>query len=291
MLEWFVLPWTGIERFQTFHAHLPCHWSSTNCPSMHDIVTSIQKTRELRECHVCLQSPGLRAPLQSVESVVYSHLSALSVHAVGTLISSFLDHISAPLLTDLTIKVCPPPSSERTKKLAPGCIPELCSHFIQQCESPLVSLRIEYAVLASDSLACILQAAPTLSEIDLKNCGGLTNKVIESLAVIPGAELDSILGPLLRTLSIDGQLEFEPDIFVEMVESRWEVYPFASIQLCWLATGNEIRNKKWKEASVLVTEYLERYSTLGLKLTASVEDPGMSLLMGFPWEEDLLSLS
>ncbi|KAF8870198.1 hypothetical protein CPB85DRAFT_1462211 [Mucidula mucida] len=176
MLEWFVLPWTGIEHFQTFHAHLPCHWSSTNCPSMHEIVTSIQKTRELRECHVCLQSPGLRAPLQSVESVVYSHLSALSVHAVGTLISSFLDHISAPLLTDLTIKVCPPPSSERTKKLAPGYIPELCSHFIQQCESPLVSLRIEYAVLASDSLACILQAAPTLSEIDLKNCGGLNKQ-------------------------------------------------------------------------------------------------------------------
>ncbi|KAF9016267.1 hypothetical protein BDZ89DRAFT_1166350 [Hymenopellis radicata] len=275
ILEWFVLPWKNIERVRTFHADL--RWS--NCPNMHDIVTSIQKTSQLRECHVCLQSPGARGPLQNVERVAYSQLTALSVQAVDTLISSFLDHISAPLLSHLAIKVCPPPSTTR-KKLAPGDIPKACSRFIHQCKPPLVSLCIEDEVLASDSLVSILQAAPTLSEIDLKNCGGLTNKVIGSLAVIPGSPLASILGPHLRTLSISGQLDFDPDIFVEMVESRWEVYPFASIQLCWLATGNRKKALKRNEAA-LVAEYLELYCTLGLKLTVSVEDPEMDWAMDF----------
>ncbi|KAF9019517.1 hypothetical protein BDZ89DRAFT_1116699 [Hymenopellis radicata] len=270
-LHFFALPWKAIQTFRTEHAYLS-GYTYFNGSQPLQVLQVLKLAPHVRECHVRVESgrspPDTEEELEGLP-IICSHLSTLSVKiwplADTHPVQETLEGIEAPALSKLFIETA---GDSLKKPRDTAATFAAIQEFIQRSQAPLTTLHFSHGELAPDDVLRFLPLTPLLSELRLIDCGGLTNEVIEALTIKPDAPESLSLVPRLKTLHISGSLDFEPEVFTEMVKSRWKSTPLTTLDLGWFS-GGEIVMEADQSQSEHVLRELSPYCMQGLILFTS----------------------
>ncbi|KAK0429724.1 hypothetical protein EV421DRAFT_517155 [Armillaria borealis] len=142
---------------------------------------------------------------------------------------------------------------------------------IERSHSPLTSLYFGNGEILKDDLIHILSSTPTLQDLRLTQTRGITDEVLNHLArrvdTESGSQVPALI-PHLHTLHLSSYLDFQVEVYVQMVESRWTCHPrhLKSVHLS---------NKYWKanggvgEAAILALSRLAALRSEGLDVVTS----------------------
>ncbi|KAK0218070.1 hypothetical protein IW262DRAFT_1114754 [Armillaria fumosa] len=196
-----------------------------------------------------------------------SELHSLTLSS-GTLdspvmIPSILNSLTLPSLLDLSV-ACFPGSIPPDQAGAFTSIRQL----IERSHSPLTSLHFHNGPIEDDDLIHILFNTPTLQDLRLTTTDGITDEVLNHLARRVDTASDSqipALVPHLHTLHFSGCLNFEEEVYVQMIESRWTCHPrhLQSVDLLnyvWEYDGG------LEEAGILALSRLDALRSEGLNV-------------------------
>ncbi len=148
-------------------------------------------------------------------------------------------------------------------------------HLIERSQSPLTYLHFDNGEIIKDDLIRILSSTPTLQVLQLKNVGGeITDEVVNDLARRVDTESGSpvpALVPHLHTLHLSGQLDFQVELYVGMVESRWTCHPryLKSVDICRFVDRR--REREQEEVNILALSRLDVLVSEGLDVTVSTQ--------------------
>ncbi|KAK0429717.1 hypothetical protein EV421DRAFT_517018 [Armillaria borealis] len=186
------------------------------------------------------------------------------------LIPFVLNPLKLPALLDLTVG-CLSGCASRDKDTTFTSI----RHLIERSQSPLTSLHFDNGEIIENDLIHILSSTPTLQVLRLKNGGGgITDEVVNDLARRVDTESRSpvpALVPHLHTLQLSGQLDFQVELYVGMVESRWTCHPhhLKSVDICRFMGWR--REREEEEANILALSRLDVLVSEGLDVTVSTQ--------------------
>ncbi len=161
-----------------------------------------------------------------------------------------LNSLKLPALLDLSI-TCLKGFDSRDQDTTFTSIRQL----IERSQSPLTSLHFDNGEILKDDLIHILSRTPTLQVLQLENVGGgITDEVLNDLVYRVDTESRSPVPafvPHLHTLHLSGQLDFQVEVFVGMVESRWMCHPrhLKSVDICRFVDRR--REKEERETNIL----------------------------------------
>ncbi|KAK0432857.1 hypothetical protein EV421DRAFT_1453386 [Armillaria borealis] len=263
------IPWHQITQFTYVHSQVG------HGPPAHRVLDILKLMSRLSVCHFSLDLQSLTTEV--VEEVSLSRLISLtltSVYRQGVdlppVIPFVLNSFKLPALSDLTV-TCLSGFASRDQVTTFTSIRDL----IERSQSPLTSLHFDNGEIIKDDLIHILSRTPTLQDLRLTTVGGgITDEVVNELARRVDTESGSAvpaLVPHLHTLHLSGQLDFQVELYVAMVESRWTCHPrhLKSVEVCRFVDRR--REREEKEANILALSRLDVLVSEGLDVTVSTQ--------------------
>ncbi len=262
------LPWHQITHFTSGHTLVG------QSPPAHRVLDILKMMSRLSICRFSLDLQSLTTDV--VEEMTLSQLNSLTLTSVyrqgfdfPPVIPFVLNSLKLPALSDLTVD-CLSRCASRDQATTFTSIRQL----IERSHSPLTSLYFDNGEILKDDFMYILSSTPTLQDLRLTSTKGITDEVLEHLARRVDAESDSqvpVLVPLLHTLHLSGQLDFQVEIYVGMVESRWTCHPWhlKSVDICRFVDRRTERGEE--EANILALSRLDVLVSEGLDVTVSTQ--------------------
>ncbi|KAK0432859.1 hypothetical protein EV421DRAFT_2040463 [Armillaria borealis] len=265
------LPWHQITHFTNMHVEAGC-----GLPA-HRALDVFKMMSLLSVCYLSLDL--YPSSIEVVEEITLSKLHSLTLSSkyqegfgLPPVIPFVLNSLKLPALLDLSV-TCLFYHGPRDQDTTFTSIRQL----IERSHSPLTSLYFDNGDLMEDDLIHILSNTPTLQDLRLtKVDGGITDEVLNHLARRVDTEPDSqvpALVPHLHTLHLSGYLNFQMEVYVQMVERRWACHPrhLKSVEICrtlrqWWYDDPE------EEANVLTLSRLDDLEWEGLHVVMSTED-------------------
>ncbi|KAK0429727.1 hypothetical protein EV421DRAFT_1946429 [Armillaria borealis] len=262
------LPWHQITHFTSGHTLVG------QGPPAHRVLDILKMMSRLSVCRFSLDLQSLTTDV--VEEMTLSQLNSLtliSVYRQGfnfpPVIPFVLNSLKLPALSDLKV-YCLSRCTSRDQVTTFTSIRQL----IERSHSPLTSLYFNNGEILKDDFMYILSNMPTLQDLQLTSTKGITDEVLEHLARRVDAESDSqvpVLVPHLHTLHLSGQLDFQVELYVGMVESRWTCHPrhLKSVDICRFVDRRTERGEE--EANILALSKLDVLVSEGLDATVSTQ--------------------
>ncbi|KAK0188805.1 hypothetical protein F5146DRAFT_1056744 [Armillaria mellea] len=260
-------PWHQITLFICVHSQVG------HGPPVHRVLDILKMMSRLSVCRLSVDLQHLTTEV--MEETTLSHLHSLTLSSVyrqgfnfPPVIPFVLNSLKLPALLDLSV-FCLETFGSRDQDTTFTSIRQL----IECSQSPLTSLHFNNGEILKDDLLHIISNTPTLQDLRLKNVGGgITDEVVNELARIIDTESGPpvpALVPHLHTLHLSGQLDFQAEVFVGMVESRWTCHPqhLKSVNICEFVDGRREREKE--KANVLAFSRLDVLE--GLDVTVSTQ--------------------
>ncbi|KAK0483977.1 hypothetical protein IW261DRAFT_1591970 [Armillaria novae-zelandiae] len=261
------LPYHQITRYSTYHVfHRYCNPG----PATSDILGVLAKLENLEECDLrCeLRSTQLEEVIpRTCPKLQTLTLSSWAYVYPRSVLAQLLDNLVIPRVSALKVECCVDEGHKRDTEKTFTAIWGI----IRRSQSPLTIFHFTHgSIYETDLLGFFRSASSTLREVKLLDVGpiALTDGILAPL-VISDADADNVLLPRLHTLHISGKMEFDANLFVEMVVSRWtcELRSFQrlrTIQLCRVFDSNNKDREIGEISRALVLTKLEKYSTEGL---------------------------
>ncbi|PBK60456.1 hypothetical protein ARMSODRAFT_966045 [Armillaria solidipes] len=262
------LPWHQITHFTSGHTLVG------QSPPAHRVLDILKMMSRLSVCRFSLDLQSLTTDV--VEEMTLSQLNSLTLTSVyrqgfnfPPVIPFVLNSLKLPALSDLTVD-CLFRCASRDQATTFTSIRQL----IERSHSPLTSLYFDNGEILKDDFMYILSSTPTLQDLRLTSTEGITDEVLEHLARRVDAESDSqvpVLVPHLHTLHLSGQLDFQVELYVGMVESRWTCHPrhLKSVDICRFVDRRTERGEE--EANILALSRLDVLVSEGLDVTVSTQ--------------------
>ncbi|KAK0497166.1 hypothetical protein EDD18DRAFT_1160958 [Armillaria luteobubalina] len=257
-----VLPWHQITHFTNIHGVAGRGLSPPRALSILRMMSCVS---------VCHLSLDLQFWLTGdVGQTTLSQLHSLTLSSVyrpcfglPSVIPSVLDSLILPTLLDLSVTCL----LGGIPLDLPGTFTSI-HQLIKRSHSPLTSLHFHNGAIVDDDLIHVLFSTPTLQDLRLTMTDGITDEVLNHLARRVDTASDSqipALVPRLHTLHLSGYLNFEEEVYVQMIESRWTCHPrhLKSVDLL---------NEYWKayggvgEAGILALSRLDALQSEGLNV-------------------------
>ncbi|KAK0196814.1 hypothetical protein F5146DRAFT_1013029 [Armillaria mellea] len=260
------LPCHQITHYSTYHFfHRYCNPG----PATSDILDILSKSTNLEECDlrcelrstqvegsIPLFCPNLRTLTLSSWAYVYPR----------SVLAQLLDNLVIPHVSILKVDCCVDEGHERDTEKTFTAIRRI----IGRSKSPLAVFHFTHGDIdEEDLLGFFRSVSSTLQEVRLIDVGpmALTDGILAPLVI---SDADNVLLPRLRILHISGEMQFDANLFVEMMESRWtcklpSLQRLRTIKLCRVFDSNKDR-EVWEIGRALAWSKLEKYSTEGLEL-------------------------
>ncbi|KAK0432850.1 hypothetical protein EV421DRAFT_2023763 [Armillaria borealis] len=260
------LPWHQITHFTNMYSQVG------HRPPAHHVLDILKATSLLSVCHFSLDLYSLSNEVVKETTLSQLHSLALaSVYRQGfgfpPVIPFVLNSLKLPALLDLSVK-CLSSFASRDQDTTFTSI----RHLLERSHSPLTSLHFNNGEILKDDVIHILSSTPTLQDLRLTNVGrGITDEVVNDLARRADTESGSRVPafvPHLHTLHLSGQLNFQVEVFVGMVESRWTCHPrhLRSVEVCRFVDRR--REREEEEANILALSRLDVLVSEGLDVTS-----------------------
>ncbi|KAK0238733.1 hypothetical protein EDD85DRAFT_827939 [Armillaria nabsnona] len=263
------LPWHQITLFTYVHSQV-----GHGAPA-HRILDILKMTSRLSVCRLSVDLQPLTTEV--VEETTLSQLHSLTLSSMyrqgfnfPPVIPFVLNSLKLPALSTLSVS-CLDGFASRDQATTFTSIRQL----IERSHSPLTSLRFYNGEVLKDDLIHVLSSTPTLQNLHLKDVGGeITDQVLNDLARRVDTESGSpvpALVPQLHTLHLSGQLDFQVELYVGMVESRWTCHPrhLKSVDICRHVDWR--RGREEEEANILALSRLDVLVSEGLDVTVSTQ--------------------
>ncbi|KAK0218064.1 hypothetical protein IW262DRAFT_1113965 [Armillaria fumosa] len=257
------LPWHQITHFTNIHEVAGRGLSPPRARSILKMMPRLSVCRLSLDLQLWLTEHVGQTTLSQLHSLTLS-----SVYRPGfglpPVIPSVLDSLILPTLLDLSV-TCLLGSISLDQTGTFTSIHRLIEH----SHSPLTSLYFHNGAIIDDALIHILFSTPTLQDLRLTMTDGITDEVLNHLARrVDSRASDSqipALVPHLHTLHLSGYLNFEEEVYVQMIESRWTCHPrhLKSVDLLneyWEAYGGV------GEAGILALSRLDALRSEGLNV-------------------------
>ncbi|KAF9021972.1 hypothetical protein BDZ89DRAFT_1071022 [Hymenopellis radicata] len=251
-LGWYQIPWLQLKRFSVKFGPSPPDFESQSAFSV------LQRATHLERIMLDLSAGSLSLQIEN-DPILCAHLTTLKLnldHRRGeNPILQIFTHCTFPKLTDLDV-VFPDPGEPAVFHALVVCL--------QRSRSPLSALGYHGGDIVSTDMIALLKTTPTLTTVFMEEyVSGIDDAVLRCLCV-PQDPDAVVCVPGFRSLHIDGDIQFNPSLFVDMVKSRWDVAPLHSIGLYLWDTTKETRAKAQS-----IVRGLKPYEALGLKLDYS----------------------
>ncbi|KAK0228842.1 hypothetical protein IW262DRAFT_1456058 [Armillaria fumosa] len=261
------LPYHQITHYSTYHVfHRYCNPG----PATSDILGVLAKLENMEECDLrcelrSIQSEG--SIPQSCPKLRTLTLSSWAYAYPRSVLAQLLDNLVIPHVSTLKVDCCVDKGHQRDTEKTFTAIRRI----ISQSQPPLTTFHFTHGNIdGADLLDFFRSVSSTLQEARLLNVGpmALTDVILTSLAISDG---DNVLLPRLHTLHISGKMQFDANLFVEMVVSRWtcklpSLQRLRTIKLCRIFDNNK-DGEIGEIGRALILSKLKKYSTEGLKLS------------------------
>ncbi|KAK0238732.1 hypothetical protein EDD85DRAFT_827938 [Armillaria nabsnona] len=262
------LPWHQITHFTNTYTQVG------HRPPAHRVLDILKTMSLLSICHFSLDLYSLSNEVLEETTLSQLHsLTLTSMYRQGfdfpPVIPFVLNSLKLPALSDLSI-TCLKGFDSRDQDTTFTSIRQL----IERSQSPLTSLYFNNGEILKDDLIHILSRTPTLQVLQLENVGGgITDQVLNDLARVDtesGSRVPALV-PHLHTLHLSGQLDFQVEFYVGMVESRWMCHPrhLKSVDICRFVDRR--REREEREANILALSRLDVLVSEGLDVTVSTQ--------------------
>ncbi|PBK92874.1 hypothetical protein ARMGADRAFT_1080084 [Armillaria gallica] len=264
------LPYNQITHYSTYHVfHRYCNPG----PATSDILRVLSKLENLEECDLrCeLRSAQLEEDTpQTCQKLRTLTLSSWAYVYPRSVLAQILDALVIPQVSTLKVDCCVDEGHERDTEKTFTAIRGI----ITRSQSPLTTFHFTHGNIdETDLLGFFRSASSTLQEVKLLDVGpmALTDGILAPLVI---SDADNVLLPRLHTLRISGQMQFDANLFVEMVVSRWtcklpSFQRLRTIKLCQVFDSDKDR-EFGQFGRTLVLSKLEKYSTEELELSYSI---------------------
>ncbi|KAF9023825.1 hypothetical protein BDZ89DRAFT_1162583 [Hymenopellis radicata] len=246
-LGWYQIPWLQLKRYSVI-----CGPSTPDFESQ-TALSVLQRAIHLERVVLDLSSGSLSLPVEN-GPIVCAHLTTLKLklnHRSGeNPIPQIFTHCTFPKLTELCVEF---PTYTGDFHSLMVCL--------QRSRSPLSALEYHGGDIVSTDMVELLKTIPTVTTLFMEDyVSGIDDAVLHCLCV--PQDRDAVVRvPGFRSLYIDGDIQLDPSLFMDMVKSRWNVAPLRSIDLHWSDMTEETRAKA--QGAV---RGLKPYEMLGLKL-------------------------
>ncbi|KAK0228856.1 hypothetical protein IW262DRAFT_646036 [Armillaria fumosa] len=248
------LPYHQITRYSTDVLILRFPFINTGSLTC-DILSALLEVKDLEECD--LRCDILTAQLENFLDISQScqKLRALTLGSWSneypkSVLPQLLDALVVPHLSNLKVR-CHVNHGRRGTDETFTAIRRL----ISRSQSPLTTFYFTHGDIDEEDLLLLFRSASsTLQEVHLHNVGpnALPDSILTPLVI---SNADNVLLPRLHTLNINGVMEFNTNLFLKMVASRWTLY-------------RTFRSKGDGEGVCYsVLNRLHKYRTEGLKLS------------------------
>ncbi|KAK0462342.1 uncharacterized protein EV420DRAFT_1524056 [Desarmillaria tabescens] len=148
---------------------------------------------------------------------------------------------------------------------------------ITRSQCPITILHFDNGDILEEDILHVFRTRPTLEDVRLTHVEGFLNQTLSELT--PKLDSREILVPRLRTLHLGGNIVFDMEVFVNMVEGRWDLPPqplhFKSLQrlkevhICQLISIN-VQNSDGPITTTALSA-LDAYAAEGLNITFKTE--------------------
>ncbi|PBK92870.1 hypothetical protein ARMGADRAFT_139812 [Armillaria gallica] len=269
------LPYHQITHYSTYHVF---HHRRNPGPSTINILWFLSETRNIEACDLrCEVKATSTIDTLEVENLsqTCSKLQTLALSSwayayPSSVLAQLLNALTLPRLSTLEVHCCVDEGHVRdTAETFTAIRGAIC-----RSQSPLTTFHFTHGNIdEEDLLALFLGASSTLQEVKLLDVGpmALTDNILIPLVV---SDADNVLLPRLHTLHISGEMRFDVNLLVEMVESRWtcKVPSFRRLRTIVLRRSLDIEGDREEEelARALAFSKLEEYCTEGLELSYSI---------------------
>ncbi|KAF7975306.1 hypothetical protein HWV62_10084 [Athelia sp. TMB] len=252
-----ILPWAQLKVFVTDHdlSLVHCLGLLQKMPNIVSISTEIWYINP-ESCGV------INAPLSMTK------LESLSIVEINPFsMSGFLTCLTLPSLKSIKFSADGPPDGDPDDDWGLAVI-----SMVQRSACSIKSLEIESAFWSGPStIGDLLQVTPQLETFGIgSNTEYDISNAIQSLMVPIGACSTPCLAPGLQHLKLLYQPSFEPQAFVDLVESRWRVTPGGSVTII-----RSIKLTHIPSAAIFSSSHLERlgeFAAEGLDIETSDAD-------------------
>ncbi|KAK0483993.1 hypothetical protein IW261DRAFT_1561772 [Armillaria novae-zelandiae] len=263
------LPYHQITRYSTYHIRHPRIFTR---PRTGDILNALLKVKNLEECDLRCEVRTARLDKQLNIPQSCQKLRALTLNSWAyqfphSVLAQLLDALVVPHLSNLKVHCYVDRERQRDTEETFRAIRGI----ISRSQSPLTTFHFTHGNIdETDLLHLFRSISSTLRGVRLLDVGpiALTDGILTPLLI---SNANNVLLPRLHTLHVSGEMQFDTNLFVEMVESRWtcELPSFQrlrTIKLCRVSGPNEEKgNGELGRTSIL--SKLEKYRTEGLKLS------------------------
>ncbi|KAK0483976.1 hypothetical protein IW261DRAFT_991768 [Armillaria novae-zelandiae] len=266
------LPYHQITRYSTYHASSNRFYPG---PSALNILSFLSETRNIEACDLrcetqgTLETFGIEDHSQTCSKLQALALSSWACACPSSVLAQLLNALTLPRLSTLEVDC-------RVDR----CIRDTVESFtairraIHRSQSPLTTFHFTHGDIdEEDLLALFLIASSTLEEVKLLDVGprALTDGILAPLVI---SDADNVLLPILHTLHISGEMQFDANLLAEMVKSRWTCRgpSFRRLRTIVLRRAMNIADDREEEefGCALALSKLEEYCTEGLKLSYSI---------------------
>ncbi|KAK0228851.1 hypothetical protein IW262DRAFT_1353469 [Armillaria fumosa] len=263
------LPYHQITRYSTYHVFHP---RINTGPETCVILNVFKEVKNLEECDLrCdVRTAELEKKLsipQSCQKLRALTLSSWAYAYPKSVLAQLLDALAVPHLSTLKVDCCVDEGHQRDTEKSFTAIRGL----ISRSQSPLTTFHFTHGNIdETDLLGLFRSASSTLQEVCLFDVGpiALTDGILTPLVI---SDADNTLLPRLHTLHINGEMQFNTNLFAEMVESRWtcelpSLQRLRTIELSRIFSSNKERESVELDRTSVLSK-LEKYHTEGLKLS------------------------
>ncbi|KAK0238739.1 hypothetical protein EDD85DRAFT_519072 [Armillaria nabsnona] len=216
------LPWHQITHFTNIHEVAGRGLSAPRAQSILKMMSRVSVCRISLDLQSTMTGDVGQTTLSQLHSLTLSSVYRQGL-GLPPVIPSVLNSLILPALLDLSV-TCLLGSSSQDQDINFTSVRQL----IERSHSPLTSLYFDKGDILKDDLIHILSSTPTLQDLRLTETTGITDEVLEHLARRVDTESEfqvPALVPHLHTLHLSGHLDFQVEVYVQMVESRWTCYP------------------------------------------------------------------
>ncbi|KAK0503582.1 hypothetical protein EDD18DRAFT_637036 [Armillaria luteobubalina] len=262
------LPYHQITRYSTYRVFRIglTPWSITS-----HILDVLSELKNLEECdsrcwHLSGRIDDVPQSCQKLRTLTLSSLA----YEYPDVWAHLLDNLTLPQLSTLKVDCCVDEGHERDPQETFTVIRRL----ISRSQSPLTTFHFTHGNIdETDLLGFFRSVSPTIQEVRLLDVGpiALTDNIIIPLMI---TDMGNVPLPRLHTLHISGEMQFDINLLVEMVVSRWTSQgpSFQRLRKVILHRSLNLQDDREEEelARALAFSKLEEYYTEGLKLSYDI---------------------
>lgn len=265
----FVLPWSQIQSYTSRHALL-AHGEFSPGPRPRSLRSILEKATNLRECDLSME---MSSPNFTPNPLTCHHLVDLTIVIMENLdfdvhpLLQLFGNLTLPSLEYLEIKGR---KGREIKAIEPNTIFTCVVDVIERSQCPLQYLEYPDGTIMSEDLVRIVNAGPPLECLELERVGWSDEPVNLSgfFHALASERNDVAVLPVLDTLVLSGQFEFEANELLDMLEIRSARWPFKRITLEWISSDTVSETRVEADVAAIL-KGVEKYRAAGLIFRAN----------------------